>query len=105
MTADGYPPCTSPPCPFPAGTSVWSAMLGWSLASGSMIRDRYGVGGGELGQPAALTVRTAAGEYLCGGCRHIIARGSLHGSSAGAHYCACCVTTTRPDDQFKRKAA
>jgi hypothetical protein len=105
LVAAGYQPCPAPPAPAPQGTPVWSARLEWSLASGTMIRARYGVGGGDLGQPATLTVRKAAGEYICCGCRHVIARGALHGSNAGVHYCACCITTDRPEDQFKTKAA
>jgi hypothetical protein len=105
MNAAGYEPCTAPPYPALAGTAVWSARLEWGLVSGTMIRDRYGAGGGELGSPAALTVRRAAAGYICRGCTHVIARGALHGSSAGAHYCPCCITTVRPDDQFKTKAA
>jgi hypothetical protein len=105
LIAAGYQPCTALAVSPPPGTPVWSVSLEWSLASGTMIRDRYGVSGGELGQPATLTVRKAAGEYLCGGCRHVIARGSLHGSNAGAHFCGCCVTTVRPDDVFKGKVA
>jgi hypothetical protein len=104
LIAAGYQPCPAPPAPAPQGTPVWSARLEWSLASGTMIRDRYGAGGGQLGQPATLTVRRAASEYICGGCRHVIARGAPHGSNAGAHYCGCCITTVRPDDEFRKVA-
>ena len=105
LIAAGCQPCPARDAPAPQGTPVWSVKLEWSLASGTMIRARYGVGGGQLGQPATLTVRKAASEYICCGCRHVIARGALHGSNAGAHYCGCCISITRPEDQFKTKAA
>lgn len=105
LTAMGYEPCAASLVPAPAGATVWSARLNWGLVSGSMIRDRYGVCGGELGSPSILTVRKAAGVYLCAGCRHVIARGALHGSNAGTHYCLCCISATEPESQFKAKAA
>ena len=105
LTAAGYQPCPAQSAPAPAGTPVWSARLNWGLVSGTAIRDRYGVSGGELGSPSILTVRKAAGDYICAGCRHVIARGALHGSNAGAHYCPCCITTTEPASEFKAKAA
>jgi hypothetical protein len=103
--AAGYQPCTAQAVSAPADTPVWSVKLHWGIVSGTMYRDRYGASGGHLGTPSLLTVRKAAGEYLCGDCRHVIARGSLHGSNAGAHFCGCCVTTVRPDDVFKGKVA
>lgn len=87
------------------GMAVWSARLNWGLVSGTMIRGRYGVGGGELGSPSILTVRKAATGYLCSDCRQVIARGTLHGSNAGAHYCTGCITDTEPESQFKTKGA
>jgi hypothetical protein len=105
LTAAGYEPCIAQAMTAIAGTPVWSARLEWGLVSGTSIQDRYGAGGGEMGSPAPLTVRKAAAEYVCRDCRHLIARGALHGSGTGSHYCACCVTTVQPDSQFKRKAA
>ena len=103
--AAGYRPCTAQASPLPAGSPVWSAQVEWGIVSGTMIRDRYGVAGGELGRAVPLTVRRAAGDYICQGCRHVIARGALHGSNAGAHFCSCCITATEPEAQFKTKAA
>ncbi len=83
------------------GAIVWSRKLNWGLVSGSMIRDRYGVSGGQLGRPAILTVRRAATEYACVGCGSAITRGTLHGSNIGVHYCPACITTTEPEAQFR----
>jgi len=89
------------------GATVWSRKLHWSLASGDLIRQRYGVGGGELGQPDMLTVAKAARAHVCRDCGHVIPKGTLYGvTPAGAsHYCPACITDTRPEDQFKTKAA
>lgn len=92
---------TAAPAALTPGTTVWSVKLNWGLVSGSMIRDRYGVSGGELGSPAILTVRKAGSEYRCDGCRSLIPRGALHGSNSGAHYCPGCVTTVEPASEFK----
>jgi hypothetical protein len=95
---------TTPTSLLTPGTTVWSTRLSWGLVSGTSIRDRYGVSGGELGSPSVLTVRKAASEYLCAGCRGVITRGSLHGSNVGSHYCASCVTATEPEAQFRKVA-
>lgn len=99
--ASGYQPCPAQASPLAPGVAVWSVQLAWGIVSGTAIRDRYGVAGGELGQAHALTVRKAADDYICDGCRHVIARGALHGSNVSVHYCACCITAIRPESQFK----
>jgi hypothetical protein len=104
LIAAGYQPCPAQDASAAQGTPVWSARLEWGLVSGDMYRERYGVGGGHLGSPAPLFIRKAATEYLCRDCRHVIAAGALHGSNAGAHFCACCITATEPEDQFRKAA-
>jgi hypothetical protein len=97
---------TTPPAPLAPGMTVWSRKLHWSLASGDMIRDRYGVTGGELGQPDALTAARAAREHMCRDCLRTIPKGALYGVTPGgtSHYCGCCITGTRPEDQFRKAA-
>ena len=99
----GRAPCPAPPmAPGRRGAVAWSKMLHWCLTSGSSVRERYGVYTGRLGSPHQLTVRVAVRNYLCAGeaCRHIITRGRLHGSTYYDHYCPCCITLDRPEDQF-----
>jgi hypothetical protein len=98
---------TAQAAPVAPGMTVWSRKLNWGLASGDMIRDRYGVTGGELGQPDALTVARAAREHMCRDCLRTIPKGALYGVTSGgtSHYCAGCIVLVRPEDQFKTKAA
>lgn len=93
--------CPAQTAPAPVGTPVWSVSLNWTMVSGTMILDRYGVSGGQLGSAAFLTVRKAADDYVCADCRHAIPRGALHGSNMASHYCGCCITTVQPESQFK----
>jgi hypothetical protein len=83
------------------GATVWTRELSWALASGDLVRQRWGVAAGNWGRPETLTVRRAGQPYACHGCRRPIARGELHGSNIAAHYCHRCLTTERPDDEFR----
>ncbi len=85
------------------GATVWSRKLHWGIVSGDMIRQRYGTGGGELGQPDMLTVARAAKAHMCQDCLCTIPKGALYGVTlaGGTHYCSACVTTDEPESIFK----
>lgn len=102
-------PCPAAGFPAPRGSVVWSQALQWGLCTSPVVQQHLGTPGGWWGRPAELTVRRAAAGYWCDGrsdggglCQHVIARGTLHGATpGGAHYCGCCVTAERPQDQFR----
>lgn len=96
--------CTLPPAG--RGASIWTVRLEWGLVSGDQVVRQYG-SSGQLGRPSELTVRRAGAAHCCVACGHDIPRGALYGATLTGllHYCGCCVTATRPGDQFRRGAA
>lgn len=92
------------PVSFPAerGTVVWTRNLQWGLVSGLLAVSQYG-SNGQRGRAAELTARLAGAAHCCVSCGHTIPREALYGLSLSGliHYCACCVTVERPEDQFK----
>jgi hypothetical protein len=87
------------------GATVWTVRLEWGLVSGEFTVQQYG-SNGQHGRPSELTVKRAGTAHCCVACGHDIPRGALYGVTAGPlRYCGCCVTATRPEDQFRRGAA
>lgn len=102
-TSSGWAPCPAQDSPAPLGTPVWSVRLSDRHVSGPDVEQAYGVHGGILTAPEALTVTVAAKEDVCQGipCNHEIARGQLCGAHMSTRYCPCCITVTEPESTFR----
>jgi len=97
-TPSGWVPCPAVTAPAPLGAAVWSVRLYGRHVQGPDIEQEYGVTGGILTAPEALTVTVAGAEDVCQGlpCNHTIARGQACGSYMSTRYCCCCITVTEP---------
>lgn len=100
----GWVRCPAQDIPVPRGGPAWSVKLHERRVWGLDVEQKYGVRGGILTAPDALTVREAAAEHPCRACNHLIAGGQLYGAALGACYCPCCITADEPQSQFRSGA-